>query len=73
MYIARRQNTVAQYIVTLPIMTLCIAAKRNMLLKLSSQLWEHPPLDILVIRAVHAAAEVEGEMGVEELEGEGER
>ena len=34
-YIARRQNTVAQYIVNRPIMDLCLAAERNLVMRLS--------------------------------------
>ena len=39
LYIARRQNTVAQYIATRPFMGLCLAAERNRLMRLS-MLWQ---------------------------------
>ena len=48
-YITRFQNTVAQYIVTFPIMDLCLAAERKSGLRLSSIWWEYPALDILEI------------------------
>ena len=50
-YIARRQNTVAQYISTCPIMDLCLAAERKPLMRLYRQWWEQPALDIIGIRA----------------------
>ena len=56
-YIAHRQNTVAHYIATLPIMDLCLASERNPGLRLSRQWWDQPALDIMGIRAGHAAAE----------------
>ena len=56
-YIARRQNTAAQYIANRPIMELCLAPERKPWLHLSRRWWDHPALDILVIRAGHAAAE----------------
>ena len=70
-YIARHQSTVEQYITTRPIMYLCLAAERNQGLRLSSQWSEQPDLDILGIRAGHAAVEVGGETGTEESKGEG--
>ena len=56
-YITRRQNTVAQYIATLPIMDLYLAVDRKTGLCLSRRWWEHTDLDILGIRAWRAAAE----------------
>ena len=56
-YIAFRQNTVAQYIATRTIMDLCLAAERNLGMSLSMQWWGQPALDILGIRAGSAAAE----------------
>ena len=56
-YIALHQNTVAQYIVTCPIMDLCLAAERKPVIRLSRKWWEHPALDIMVIRAGQVAAE----------------
>ena len=59
-YIERRQNTVAKYIVTCPIMDLCLAADRKPGLKLSRRWWEQPTMDILGIRVEHAESEVDG-------------
>ena len=72
MYIARRQNTVAQYIATRPIMNLCLAAERKPGLRLSRQCWEQNDLDIIGIRAGHTSAVGGGETGMKELEGEGD-
>ena len=67
-YIARRHKKVAQYIATRPIMDLYLAADRNTGLQLSMLWWDQPALDILGIRAGHAASEVGGEgTGTEEL------
>ena len=57
-YIARRQNKVAQYIATHTIMEFCLAVEWNPGLRLSRRWWEQPSLDILGIRVVHAATEV---------------
>ena len=54
-YIARRHNMVAQYIVTRPIMDLCLVAERDPVMRLSRRWWENPALDILGIRAGHRA------------------
>ena len=59
-YSARHQNRVTQYIVTCPIMDLCLSAERNPGLYLSMRWWDHPDLDILGIRVGHEAAEEEG-------------
>ena len=56
MYIACCQNMVTKYIATLPIMDLCLVAEQNPGLRLSRQWWEQPALDILGIRAGHAAS-----------------
>ena len=55
-YISRRQNMVSQYIVTCPIMDLCLAAERKPGMRLSRRWWEQPSLDILGIRVSHDAA-----------------
>ena len=55
-YIARLQNTVTQYIMTRPIMELCLAAERRPVIRLLRRWWEQPPLYILGIRAGHTAA-----------------
>ena len=69
-YIARHQNTVAQYIATHPIMDLCLEAERRPGIWLLRRWWEHPSLDILGIRAAHVAEDMGEETGTEESEGE---
>ena len=59
-YIVYRQNMVAQYIATRPIMELCLVAEQNPGMRLSRRWWEQPVLDILEIRVGHAIAEVRG-------------
>ena len=71
-YITFLHNTVAQYIATRPIMDLCLAAEQKPGLRLSRRRWEQPALDILGIRAGHAAAEGGEETGMEESAAEGE-
>ena len=66
MYIARRHNMAVQYIATLPIMDLYLVAEQNPGMRLSRRWWEQPELDILGIRAGHAAAEGGEEPGTEE-------
>ena len=56
-YIARRQNMVAQYIAIRPIMDLCLAAEKNPKMCLYMRWWEQTALDILEIRAGHAATD----------------
>ena len=71
-YIACRQNMVAQYIATRPIMVLCLTAERNTGLRLSMQWWEQPNMDILGIKAGDAEEEGGEETRMEESEVEGE-
>ena len=71
-YICCHQNTVLQYIATRSIMDFCLAKERNPGMRLSSQWWEKPALDILGIRAGHVDTEGGKETGVEESEAEGE-
>ena len=54
-YIYRCQKTVAQHIATRTIMDLCLASERNPGMRLSRRWWDQPALDILEIRAGHAA------------------
>ena len=54
-------------------MDLCLAAEHNLGMRLSRRWWDQPALDMLVIRSGHAAAEVGGETGMEESEGEGKK
>ena len=67
-YIARHQNTVAQYIATRTIMDLCLAAERRMGMRLSRQWWDQPTLDITGIRAGQSDTEGGEEARVEEPE-----
>ena len=48
-YISRRQNKIAKYIETRPIMELYLAAERNTGIRLYRRWWEHPPLDTMGI------------------------
>ena len=72
LYIACHENMVAQYDETCPIMDLCLVAEQDPGLRLSREWWEQPTLNILRIRAGHAAAEGREDTGTEESEGEGE-
>ena len=54
-YIARCQNTVAQYILTCPVMDLCLVEDRKTGMRLYMQWWENTTLYILSIRAGHVA------------------
>ena len=56
-YISRHQDTVAQYIPNRPIMDLCLAAERNLGMRLSGRWWEQPALDIMDIRTVQVTTE----------------
>ena len=56
-YIARRQNMVAQYISTRNIIDLCLEAERNPGMRLSRRWWEHPALDIMGVGLGQVAAE----------------
>ena len=47
MHILPRQNTVAQYIVTSPILELCIAAKRHMGTQVTQQRWYQDVLNLV--------------------------
>ena len=59
-YIARRQNTVAQYILTRPVMDLCLVEEWKTGMRLYMQWWENTTLYILRIRARHAEEEKMG-------------
>ena len=56
-YIARHQNTVAQYIATRPIMEFCLETDWRPGMRLSQRSWEKTALDIMGIRAGNAAAD----------------
>ena len=66
-YIACCQNMVAQYISTRTIMDLCLEAERRTGMRFMRRWWEQTNLDILGIRAAHAAEDMAEEMGTEEL------
>ena len=63
-YIARRQNTVAEYIATLPIVDSCLEAEQNPGMRISRPWWEQTVLYIMGIRAGQAAVEGGGGVGV---------
>ena len=60
-YVYRRQNTVAQYIATRPIMDLCLAAKRRPGPRVAMRWWEQERLDLEGMRT--AARKAEGTVG----------
>ena len=64
-YIARRKNTVSQYIVTCPIMDLCLTMERKPRLRLYRRWWEQTALDIFGIRAGQAPSKRDEETGME--------
>ena len=63
-YISCHHNMVTQYITTHPIMDLCLAVELNRVMRLSSQWWEQPVLDILGIRVGNATEEGREETGL---------
>ena len=58
-YLTRRQNTVAQYIVTQPIMYLCERSVRRPGAWVSRRLWDQELLDLEGVKEI-AAAESDG-------------
>ena len=61
-YISSRQNTVAQYIATRPIIDLCLAKKRRLGPIVSIWWWEQEGLDLEGMRIeAHEAERTEGE------------
>ena len=74
-YVARRQNTAAQFVATRPIMDLCLAAARRPGARVSEWWRKQEGLDLKGIREAAQAAEAErdlGEWAGEEAEGETE-
>ena len=70
-YIMRRQNTVAHYIATRPIIDLCERSAWRPGFRVSWQWWEHAGLDLegAKKRAAAAAAESDGGETIGEEEG----
>ena len=66
-YVSLRQNTMAQYIATRPIMDLCLAEKRRPGPRATMQWWEQGGLDLEGMRT--AAREAERTEGGEETDG----
>ena len=62
-YIIHRKNMVAQYILTQPIMYLCLVAEQKLGIHLSRRWWEQPALNIMGIRAGQVAIEGREETG----------
>ena len=61
-YVSCRQNTVAQYIVTRPIIYLCLAAKHKLGPRVAMWWWEQEGLDLEEMRIADQEAErTEGE------------
>ena len=74
-YATHRQNTVTQFIVTRPIMDLCLAAARRPGAQVSKRWWEQEGRDLEGIREAARAAEAERDLGGragEEAEGKTE-
>ena len=63
-YIRQRQNMVAQYIATRPIMDLCEAVESNWGARVGMRWWEHTGIDLVGARDTAAAAA--DEYGLEE-------
>ena len=61
---------VSQYIVTYPIMDFCLAVEQRPEMRVLRRWWYQPALDILEIRAAHAAVNMEEETETEDSEGE---
>ena len=66
-YVSRRQNTVAQYIATMPIMDLCLTAEQRPGPRVAMQWWEQEGMDLEGMRT--AAREAEQTEGGEETDG----
>ena len=66
-YLSLRQNTVAQYITTRPIMDLCLAAKQRPGPRVEMRWWKQEGLDLEGMRT--AALEAERTEGGEETDG----
>ena len=49
-YIFRRHNTVMQYIVTQPILGICLEAEQSPVLRVLNRWWEQEGLDFAVLR-----------------------
>ena len=73
-YVSRRQNTVAQFIATRPIMDLCLAAERRPGPRVSKRWWEQDGVDVEGMQTAAEEAEwTEGEEETDETETETER
>ena len=66
-YVSCRQNTVAQYIATRPIIDLCLEAKQRPGPRVKIRWWEHEGLDLEGMRT--AAREAEQTEGEEDTDG----
>ena len=65
-YVSRRQNTVAKYIATRPIMELCLTAKRRPGSRSAMRWWEQKGMDLEGMRlAAEEAEQTEGEEATE--------
>ena len=66
-YVSRRQNTVAQFIATRPIMDLCLATEQRPGPRVSKRWWEQDGVDVEGMRT--AAREAERMEGGDETDG----
>ena len=66
-YVSRRQNTVAKYIATSPIMDLCLAVKQMQGPRVAIWWWEHDDIDLEGMRMT--AQTTERTEGEEETDG----
>ena len=68
-YVSRLQNTVVQYIAIMPIMDLCLAAKRCPGPRVATLWWEQEGLDLEGMRtAAREAEQTEGEGEMDKTE-----
>ena len=66
-YVSRRQNIVAQYIATMTIMNLCLAAKQRPGPRVEIRWWEQEGLDLEGMRTT--SWEAEEKEGAEDTDG----
>ena len=56
-YIFRRQNTITQFIMTRPIMNLCLAAEQRPRQRISNRWWDQEVMDVEEVRTAAWEAE----------------
>ena len=70
-YISRRHNTVVKYIVTQPILGICLEVEKRMGLRVPKWWWNQLGLDLAVLRKVFREERGEDREGTEEWLGVG--